>query len=118
MIHYSYESNPSKIRLKEGDEVEYITRSGEVVKLKAVKLFSSCSGCWFIDEAKPDCAHFMCSGLILKLKCDDKDAVIKLSTIKSALCNSDVCIYYSDKCIQSYSSNKSCLINIIINSNV
>lgn len=117
MIHYFHEDNPSKVKLEEGDEVEYITRSGDVIELDAVKS-DGCKDCWFMDEANKYrinyCAQFICTGLILKPKCDDEDELIKLSTIQSALCNSDVCIYYSNECIQSYSSNKSCLINIII----
>ena len=43
-----------------------------------------------------------------------KSKMISMENIIGRVCNSDVCIYYSNECVQGHSSNKSCLINIII----
>lgn len=101
-----------------GDVLEYKRKDGNIIK-GIVTASGDCKSCPFIGFHS--CFALPCNNKIKFRNITKEDEIkimksktIKLEDIIGRVCNSDVCIYYSNECIQSYSSNKSCLINIII----
>lgn len=101
-----------------GDILEYKCSDGSIIKGVATK-DSGCEECPFKESMS--CFTLPCNDKIKfrNITKEDEIKIIKSKTIKlediiGRVCNSDVCIYYSNECVQGHSSNKSCLINIII----
>lgn len=101
-----------------GDVLEYKCKDGNIIK-GIVTTSGNCEDCPFRELSS--CYSLPCNSIIRfrYVTEEDKIKIIKSKTIKlediiGRVCNSDVCIYYSNECEGHHLSSKSCLINIII----
>lgn len=101
-----------------GDVLEYKCKDGNIIK-GIVTARGDCKSCPFIGFHS--CSLLPCNSKIKFRYVTEEDEIkiikskmISMENIIGRVCNSDVCIYYSNECVQGHSSNKSCLISIII----
>lgn len=110
------------VTLEVGDEVTYVTQEGTYNLISCPEEVKTL--CYKCDIGSNNYAGLecfnsrliKCENTIVKLIHIHNESTVKVSKIKSVLCNEDTCPYYSNECInyQSGRNKDYCLIKLIL----